>query len=1425
MANLYSFAGPHTVWSTEPQEPQFQNSGARQALGWGTVAAGVAGVVYAGKREWGSIEEFFGASPKGTHVKETGFTLAYRGAKVAEKFALPFGMASTFRIPGFIAPFVQHERIVEASGDLFKPIWSAATFDSEITRKMISSYLGVDQVSMIGAETHGMEWVPNRKGSVLGKMVELKTGKVIQENVRLEQRGGSKEISRLAQAHLGIRSPDVLNEYRHLQDAATRRSALPPSSAADILKGIQDAHEGMIKPTAHSDFFYGIGSEVDKATGNVINHGRHSEFFPVHVPYVNVLGEKGALLLEQGRGVAAAGTGRLNELIRTLEQQVPVLSDLVSKLPFRLYGKEGSAMRNMAMYAGRSSALVAGALVISTASWAKRQSDISGALVFGAAGAYLGSLFGNSWKATGRGAAIAAAASLLPVFKHGIAEGFGGIIAKANQIRGGISNALGFVPMFGSDWRRFWETSAPGSTETSTAIGMGVLGVLGGAILDRRLRPHLSATIDKGAFKNLNVIEALWARSHSAISSSGAEFWNLYGNRKAGGFARPGVVTTLLQRRLEDASWAINELSKQKSWASSGTANVQFPDWMTHQQNLNKSWADSIGTEKHGGRRLWKQIKASWLGAEPAYLLEASEHGGKDWWRKGGLKNIRNWSLPFKSKWSMRAATVAVGWALFTGKVFATSETPQQLEDIYSGKELLPQRKGRWWEGGGTAWEGGAISHFKPHWLPLAKSRAIERSVWGEEESPGGWLDIAPSPVGKLLRKHFTYELEEKHYRDRPYPITGQAFEEVPFLKWILDPIGKIIKPAKLMHVDEWARYNSELGDVELKHVSNSMEIQPAYDLGGIKPGAPDSPFEGKRRFGQFYYQNIVEGPGLWGFTVGSIGQAATGDQVPFTQGSVLQSGGNIDSTTRRFWEMNLGGFGFLSEPVRRFFPRPIGQIGQYNPIANTMPSWIPDELKYGDPYAKISGGEYRLPGVGYAALHEELEGKDPEAYPLVYKYSILADVAPWSDEFREIERSVKWRASEGMFSDEALDFIDRADRQMRTKRIKRESGGYINALNEGAKRGLIGSAIFSLWSGGMNLLHDIFAGPEKILPLGFRPIEKLFPYLSAIQEYEDTVIYGTRFAFWGLKEGWRDWIRPFINQVRHDWFGWNGLPGHIKEVRSMNEYYDKLEFYKWKNLEGVAHEEGDYNKEKLYAKLARRTVTGVNPFDRSATVRAALPKEEQEFFDDFASETNERKRAKILEIVPEYMHKIYEAQWLKADALRTGDEDLNRLVQDWGSTKGEDISSASWSKYQSEAPSWMTYGDFMKINNVQASMDLPSQNWVGFNPAVDIQDVKLKVVMDAGRDIHDVGLWESQQRLLSRKPYLTDEVTSQGDYFNPVSGNDLSTGVFGSQGLDVNSARQLSYPSKYPTHTLDLEIQDSRESEVNNFNNKYGLH
>ncbi|MFW6029815.1 MAG: thermonuclease family protein, partial [Halanaerobiales bacterium] len=120
----------------------------------------------------------------------------------------------------------------------------------------------------------------------------------------------------------------------------------------------------------------------------------------------------------------------------------------------------------------------------------------------------------------------------------------------------------------------------------------------------------------------------------------------------------------------------------------------------------------------------------------------------------------------------------------------------------------------------------------------------------------------------------------------------------------------------------------------------------------------------------------------------------------------VLDTADSAYAGTSRFWNLNLGGLGGnLSEAGRRLINSPNNRIHRVNNIPNMMPDWLPGEdyftnYQIGDPYAKIGMGEIRLPGEAYESLHQ-LHPDEWGRYGAVDRAAILADVAPWSQEYK----------------------------------------------------------------------------------------------------------------------------------------------------------------------------------------------------------------------------------------------------------------------------------------------------------------------------------------------------------------------------------------------------------------------------------------
>jgi len=165
-------------------------------------------------------------------------------------------------------------------------------------------------------------------------------------------------------------------------------------------------------------------------------------------------------------------------------------------------------------------------------------------------------------------------------------------------------------------------------------------------------------------------------------------------------------------------------------------------------------------------------------------------------------------------------------------------------------------------------------------------------------------------------------------------------------------------------------------------------------------------------------FYSFSEVAGIYGFSLKTgIGFQESG------RGMTLEQSSRMSSYTRAFWDMELGGLGGqLSEIGRRYIPRDPNK-SYWNPIRNKMPDWLPGQeyftdFKHGDPYVKVPNGEMRLPGAAYEKLYK----LHPDAlgeYGAFDRFRILADVAPYSENYRVYKKIVSAMNQRGLLSEE----------------------------------------------------------------------------------------------------------------------------------------------------------------------------------------------------------------------------------------------------------------------------------------------------------------------------------------------------------------------------------------------------------------------
>ena len=323
------------------------------------------------------------------------------------------------------------------------------------------------------------------------------------------------------------------------------------------------------------------------------------------------------------------------------------------------------------------------------------------------------------------------------------------------------------------------------------------------------------------------------------------------------------------------------------------------------------------------------------------------------------------------------------------------TKSEKELKEIYAGRKQVPIMKAPTWLLGGTPWEGSGVTGFSPNWYVRAKSR------WKETDTVYGSafrkLIHEPLPllgfnIGDLVDPYY---MERKNYFTRPYPLTGGAFDEVPLVgKALSATIGRIIKPVKTMHQDFLTKkFDLGTGDVGDPY---GFGIRPPTVLEGqnyMNPiiGSPGSTLTSKAaNYGKVnlltnkywsetasedFLYDVQAFAGLKGFLGGTAAQKIFG-KAPVVPS--LESAGRIASMSRSFYDLNIGGAGVLTEPLRRIMEKPLYKQYGVNPIANRMPNWLPQQFLNGDPYAKILRGELRLPGDAYLSTHTDINRDMP---------------------------------------------------------------------------------------------------------------------------------------------------------------------------------------------------------------------------------------------------------------------------------------------------------------------------------------------------------------------------------------------------------------------------------------------------------------
>lgn len=736
------------------------------------------------------------------------------------------------------------------------------------------------------------------------------------------------------------------------------------------------------------------------------------------------------------------------------------------------------------------------------------------------------------------------------------------------------------------------------------------------------------------------------------------------------------------------------------------------------------------------------------------------------------------------------ATGIAQGQAALAGLIPGGKTYEQKHQEIFEGE--VPVRSGRWWPLGNTPWKGGRVQYYRPSWYRRLMGAGtytdqtwdspLEKLAFGYDYSPGRLLD--------------PYRFEREHYRDRPYPASGEYFTGPwgPLTSALNMTVGRLMKPQVKMHEDELraglsqylptgqqgaylappgtpgaatvggpvgggsgfsVAYGSSMGSgggsvsLGTSARGSSPSVQRAGRFlsannqqlmaAGQKPlmtgrnmafSAIDSvnaAYQSAAYAGDYGPSNIPGGMspkvygaapplstrslsyqtrqlgyeaqelfGIYGFAFGALRDSlGLGNQDMTTPRPVLESASRAYSSTRAFWNLGIGGLGDfpsplegnyanieVSEILRRFIPKERTGTQFINPLQNEMGKqypWLPNassgyylDFASGDPYTKATEGEMRLPGTAYERfnkLHPDQYGK----YGLVDMHKILGDVAPWSQEYRTVDKMVSSAAN----SQEAIKRIEQTRAQVIEKSKEHEFTPY--KYKYSGIEGLEGGIPYAL-----------AAGWEKFQHMDSPFHTKFMPNRTALEDWERENVYGQTFPQW--QNPISDFVEPMLwkstqrnpfsaaivmaatgsffgktsqgkaagaiiggimgfaasssGKISELLTGRRYIPTERRQQASLEEYVDILSYVKNTHLATQASMAGDTRAASEFRRQASSTMYGLDV--ENAPIQqlvSAVPRRRREYMQAFIN-APEQERDQILSTAPRLERRILEAVW-----------------------------------------------------------------------------------------------------------------------------------------------------------------------------------
>jgi hypothetical protein len=285
------------------------------------------------------------------------------------------------------------------------------------------------------------------------------------------------------------------------------------------------------------------------------------------------------------------------------------------------------------------------------------------------------------------------------------------------------------------------------------------------------------------------------------------------------------------------------------------------------------------------------------------------------------------------------------------------------------------------------------------------------------------------------------------------------------------------------------------------------------------------------------------------------------------------------------------------------------------------------------------------------------------------------------------------------------------------------------------------------------------FQGDQSVLnPLRYVPTPfhtKFAQQRTALSQYKEQESIGTRMRRWDRPI--HDFLAPYIRGAISRATGADIIPKEVQHRRDLDTLTDMLKY-----LRNLNESITDPEHKGKYTSQSKRTNIGANLYSSDSYVASTLPTREARYFRKFVDETDPDTRNSILNVVPEETKQALQAQWIK-QAQRI-DQAENKTPDGPNPAAGRPYSKDDEEEYKTSG-SKLGLGDYLRSRQIARffftkKYALPdSKDSPVYNPNIDYEDVKLKIINEEGYDAHDFNIYDDRSQLLWRKPYLDGAV------------------------------------------------------------------